>query len=303
VILSVTDNPLALSTIETLLKEIDVAPPQIVIEADIIEASYSDKLDLGVEWNTAARVAGGARPFVYPFNEMGDRSVPGVFPAPTVDEFTFGTLSAEQLSMTLKFLASVGDVEVISKPRLVTVNNKEAYIFSGIKFPITKPIFIGQIGSENLQEFVNVGVELHVRPRITGDKMLSMTIHPIVSEIDYQSLSRLTPQNTALIEGRYPIIQSKEVNTEVQVASGDTIVIAGLLRNREKTVTTKVPLLGDIPIIGYFFRSDEILQEKVELLILITPYVLSGERGLPLLPSLPWSEIRRASGGEEAKEE
>ena len=291
-LLSVTDTPASLEVVKKLISELDREPEQIVIEVRIVEVILNDTEELGIDWNLEIGATGSSRPWTFPFNKydeggkfdptpnrqggtggggtgtttQGTFPLGELFPAVETDAFTFGTLSASQLSATLRAMASRGDTNIVSNPRIQTLNNQEASILVGEKFPITLETIDPQtaVRTVTLDHFENIGIQLVVIPQIVGREGVNMIIHPAISELG------------SLIEDRFPVITTREADTQVLVRNNHTVVIGGLLQERTFHSVKKIPLLGDIPLLGYLFRFEKDEVRKVDLLIFVTPRIASG---------------------------
>lgn len=168
---------------------------------------------------------------------------------------------------------------LLSSPSITTLDNQPAKIHVGERVPYQRATIETQTGSTLAQvEFVDVGVKLEVTPTVSEDQMLYLAIHGEVSEVLEQ-----TVQNV-------PRIGTREADTRVLVRAGDTVVIGGLMKDNYATTVKKVPLLGDIPLLGKLFRRDTLKSEKTEFLIFIRPLLLDDPAQMQ--PSAREREIR-----------
>ncbi len=161
---------------------------------------------------------------------------------------------------------------VLSSPRIVTLNNQEARILVGEKFPIltyqNTPVGGGSVQTQvTLEYYEKIGIQLAVVPQICEGGRISMIVRPSVSD------------RISLVE-TYPVLSTREAETQILLRSGETIVIGGLVRERERSETFRVPLLGDIPLLGALFRRETKVKDKVDLLIFLTATIL--EEGVPV---------------------
>ena len=148
---------------------------------------------------------------------------------------------------------------IISNPRITTVDNREAKILVGQKIPL----IVQDVAGNPVSQLQTIGIQLKVTPHLTQDKKIIMDLHPEVSDLSTQST----------VQGGV-IINTSEADTRVMVDDGQTAVIGGLIRTNESTVRRGVPFLKDIPLIGRLFRSDITTRQNRELIIFVTPRLL-----------------------------
>ena len=182
-------------------------------------------------------------------------------------------LNADGVSAVLSFLNQDADTEVIATPRAVTLDNQTA------KLEVTRafPVFLITPGSANSPAgasitYTNLGVILSVTPRIAADKNISLRIVPEVSNID--SVDKQTLNGTVNTANIYAI---RKIDTRVMIPSGSTLVMGGLINDTKNKQFTKVPILGDLPIIGLAFRKESKSRNKQNLLIFITPTIVEDD--------------------------
>jgi pilus assembly protein CpaC len=160
--------------------------------------------------------------------------------------------------------------KVLAEPNLVTTSGQQASFLAGGEFPIPVPQS-GAGGSTTITvEYKKFGVQLEFTPTVLNDSKIAVKVHPTVSELDN------TFGQTFTLPGGYvvPGLRSREMNTQVEVNDGQTFAIAGLLSDNSRTIMKKFPVLGDIPILGVLFRSDEYQKNLTELVALVTPHLV-----------------------------
>ena len=226
-------------------------PTKVRLEAQIIEISSDNAKDLGIQYGTNG--SGGT----FNFGEDYDRSTNGVprvvdRPLKWVEQ-RFGPINA-----TISALVSKGKAKVLSRPNITTLSGEEAAIQVGGEIPY--PV---QTSDGPDVEWKDYGIILQLKPIVDADSRITSAIHTEVSSLSGQS------------SNGYPIIFTRRADTVMTLESGSTIVIGGLMDSSESKVITKIPLLGDIPIIGEFFKHTSKSRDKRELIILITPYILN----------------------------
>ncbi|MBU1998642.1 MAG: hypothetical protein KKE64_04000 [Candidatus Omnitrophica bacterium] len=286
----VTDTLAVINKIEQMVPVLDQITAQVLIEAKLIETSLTNTESLGIEWNTTILAAGASRKTSLPFEPTGTENwYSNIFPPantsdgnfshgnklgfPFVDtsQFTFGTLDFSSFAAVLKFLKSRTNTKLIANPRIVTLNNQKAKIHVGRVIPIATYEMDSTTGSWRITGWVNqtVGVNLEVTPQVSPDGHIRLKLKPEVSS---------SSSGIGTGENYRPIITTRTADTEVQIKSGQTVVIAGLVKNRDEVTVTKIPILGDLPIIGNLFkrinRGIGEPTEKTDLLIFVTARII-----------------------------
>ena len=261
--------------VENILATLDKPTPQVLIEARIVEVNTNSERDLGIQWginfqspNTLASAGGlngvplvSTGPFTgknylvdFPATSAGPLSGSG---------FAFGIINPQHtvgLDMQLSAIETMGNLKVISNPKILTVDNGKAKILQGKSVPVRKLTTEGTVSTE----FKDVTLELNVTPHITPDKSISMSI-----EIKKEDLDPTVPS----VEG-VPGTDKKEANTNVIIKDGETIVIGGMYKVTTNDSESGVPGLMRIPILGWLFKSNSVSTTTNELLIFITPRIL-----------------------------
>ena len=250
------------STIRRLLKIIetlDVRTPQVLIEALIVEVSLTDETKLGVEWSQSEAFHSKDHRFDGTLSQGFDLG------STITEGLKYSVLRADgALSATLQALATNKNVNILSTPHILTLNNQTAVIRVGEEVPVLTQTRNIQ-GGETIRSFdyKSVAIELEVTPRVNQDRDVFMKVHPLVKKI--------LGVNAEL---NAPILANREAMTSILVKDGQTVVIGGLMKDDHATSESKVPILGDLPLIGMFFRNKASTKEKTELLVFITPRVI-----------------------------
>ena len=256
----VKDIQPALDDMRTLLKNLDLPEKQVMIEARIVEATSTFTRDLGVQWGLnyrdgSASVA-GINSVDTTFGGVVSTAGPGATGAGGLGlGMSFGKLTSNiQLDMRLAAAATIGQVKIISTPKVVTLNNKAAKISQGQSIPYQTTSAEG-----TKTEFVEAALTLEVTPHITSDGSVSM---------------KIKASNNSPGTGSPPPINKKEATTELVVSNGDTTVIGGIYVDSDTESDTGVPFLSDIPLLGWLFKTNSKQKTKTELLIFITPKIV-----------------------------
>ena len=227
------------------LRAVDVPSPQILIEAIAVELTDTTDLDLGLRLNTTQRN----------FSSAID-SATGALSYTTIGKLP------QNLEATLRALQISGKARVRARPQMAAVNGRTADIFIGAqRFILTQFNQSGQ--TQTRIQPVDVGVKLQVTPLTGGNDEITVRIAPEVSNITELDLQ------TGL-----PVLSTRRADTSVRVKDGETIAIGGLTLNQEQVTNSKIPLLGDLPIIGGLFRSKKRNVVQTELVVFVTPRIL-----------------------------
>jgi type IV pilus assembly protein PilQ len=257
----VTDLEDRLEKMSNLLKALDIPEKQVMIEARIVEASSSFTRDLGVQWGV--HYQDGSASFLG-INKVDTGFGGIVTPPPSSGTsgpgaavgMSFGKLTSNvQLDLRLSAAATVGQVKIISTPKVVTLNNKAAKISQGQSIPYQTTSAEG-----TKTEFIEAALTLEVTPHIAADGSISM---------------KIKASNNSPGTGSPPPINKKEATTELTVMNGETTVIGGIYVDSDTESNSGVPFLQDIPLMGWLFKANSKTKTKSELLIFITPKVIS----------------------------
>jgi len=250
--LIVTATPDIIDTVKSFVKAVDVPMPQVALRLHVLAASEGASKTLGVNWNQSAGVT----------LQEGKKDQTGAIQTGPSDYLGIQlfTRTMLQFQATLNYLVNQGFVRILAAPYIMTQNRQQANIQIGEQFPL---IYTDYRTGQPQANYINVGIILNVTPEISPDGYVTMNLQPQVSEVG------------EIITGtQFPRIITRNAQTTVRVKQGDTVLIGGLFREREANSFNKIPLLGDIPIIGEFFRVKSRQKEIIELIIAITPVVM-----------------------------
>ncbi|MDA0989697.1 MAG: hypothetical protein O3A51_02980 [Verrucomicrobia bacterium] len=266
--LIVADLPHNMSRISELVRLFDQRPRQVFIEAKILEISLSDEFQMGVNWDAFIE---GVDPR-FQVDGLVRRPILGP-DNPGIGSLAYRTLISEwgAVDMMVEALKTVGEAKVLSNPHVAVIDGEEAAIkvVQDTPYAETSAEITGSdtnfVGEEII--FIEVGVSLTVTPHISDDGFINMAIRPEISSAsyDYQAFRRI------------PVVQKTYSETTVMIKDGETIIIAGMIQNDSNEVNQRVPFFGRIPLFGFLFRS---VQEKTstrELVVFLTPRIISGE--------------------------
>lgn len=226
-----------LDNVETMIVGLDKRAPQIMIQAKIIEIALEAEKDLGVQW-----FSGGVEGQI------------------TIGEITLGGSFERSglINATLRALQIEGKTNILSNPKVLTLDGKEAKILSGSKIPIRERT---EEGLETIK-YMDVGLSMIITPRLSSDEVITMDVYVTIDSLGEE-----------LIQG-YPVINSREEKVIIRANLGETVVIGGLITSEEIENIRKIPILSSIPIFGELFKFTHTKSKKTEIIILITAYLL-----------------------------
>ncbi|HET9940111.1 MAG TPA: secretin N-terminal domain-containing protein [Candidatus Eisenbacteria bacterium] len=251
--LLVTDIDDRLSQAESMIRSLDTRTPQVEIVARLVDVDRSASRSLGIDWTLSNLDIGDAGA------HEGVAVTPGQVPSPA-GTVKFGTVKGfGSIEATLTALETQNKANIISNPRITTVNNREASVVVGQQIPLIVQDFAGNA----VTQLTTIGIKLSVTPHINVGNKITMDVHPEVSDLSSQ----------ATVQGGI-IINTTMADTRVMVNDGETAVIGGLIRSNESDTYRGVPILMDVPLLGNLFKSSTKVKQKRELLIFLTPKIL-----------------------------
>ena len=266
--LLVRTRPAQWAEIEAAIKRLDNPPMQVQIETRILEVNLTGELDQGVQWYLG-RLAGNSASTTVA-NTRGSQGALGAGGAGlgSTDSLFYSFVS-NNLQVAIRALETNGRTQVLSAPSLVVMNNQKAQIQVGENIPINQTTVNTSVSNTTLSsvEYVQTGVILNVVPRINPGGLVYMDIQQQVSNADY---SNVTSTSTN------PAISARSVATQVAVQSGQTVLLGGLIKQDNSESVSRVPYLGRIPGLGWLFGNSIKSKARTELLVLITPRVVTG---------------------------
>lgn len=300
--------PERMDEIARLIASLDKQTKEVLIDAKIIKIKLSDQLDSGIEWEgifNAADKNGLTYVGSYPFsavqsataafrtrqqvlNDLGGQVGSYPFSGTTSnlaastkvspgEKINVGIVDTNKdVDFLFKILQTLGESRVMANPKLVVINNQEAKIHIGERQAyVTTTTTTGQTTSTISEEvtFVDVGIQLAVTPNINDDGYITMKVRPEISSV---SSVLITPTNN-----RIPIIDTSMAETTVLMKDGTTLIIGGLRKEDTTGSAEQFPILGKIPLLKFFFRSGQSKVERTELLVLLTPHIISGNELVP----------------------
>ena len=296
----VIDTHDAIVRIMAVLDKVDRFPAQIQIEAKFVEVSANLLRDIGVDWGTgvdgsgktigtsgagslyAAGVSqsgGGVKPNSF---KPQSSTLSGTIPFNTGLSLAFQKLTDLQFAVLLHLLEEDSSYNMLSSPKVMTMDNQDAVILVGQKLPIISTTLdystVNPTRTTKLEKYEDIGIKLKVLPQVCEDNYINLIVHPSVRELlGYQSGGGSGSVSGGSSGAEYPIIAAREAETHVLIKSGQTIVIGGMIREKKENTQIKVPFFGNIPLLGALFRRDTVTTEKIELLIFLTATVRNSD--------------------------
>jgi len=242
--------------IEATLKRLDITPLQVLIEVTIAEVGLIDDLRYGLQWFFQSGDVSAT------FSSLASGAVASAFPG-----FSF-VFAGSDARVVLNALTEITDVQVISSPQLMVLDNQSARLQVGDQVPIATQSSVTVNDPDapivNSIQFRDTGVILEVTPRVNAGGLVVLDV--------LQEVSDVVETTTSDIDS--PTIQQRFIESTVAVQSGDTVALGGLIRDRHEESVSGLPLLSEIPVFGNLFKTTEEVERRTELLVLITPRVV-----------------------------
>jgi general secretion pathway protein D len=306
--------PERMGQIEELIKSLDKKTKEVLIVSKIIRVALLDTYDKEIQWeglfkdinllpgfqqgwmgshesNALARTGNS---FVDDFINIPPTTRPpqGAKVFPTANMVVGQTGVDGGYEVLFKFLQTIGNSRVLSSPRITVTNNQEAKIHVGERQAyITSTTTTGSTGQNTVAEsvtFVDVGIELSVTPTINDDGFITMKIKP--------SISSVKDTLVTASGNKIPIIDTSEAETTVMVKDRTSVVIAGLRKDEWTDTNSQVPYFANLPIFGGLFKSGSKAKDRTEVIVLLTPYIVGGEKFMTGEPSRPTDNLNDYRG-------
>lgn len=279
--LVITASPQEFREIEEVIQKLDTMRSQVLVEALIAEVSMEKALQIGVDWRIMdqpvegqVRGYGGTDFGLITGVQTGTLADAGLILGITKGYITVGGQQYPNLGALIRAFQKDTDVNVLSTPHLITMDNEKAKIIVADNVPILKtdlttPLAATTPTAANIAvsrtfEYKDIGIQLEITPQISKGNMVRLEIATEVSNI-----ISIDPTNPGFVKTR-----KRQANTTVVVENGQTMVIGGLIRDDRSDETKKVPCVGNIPILGWLFKTYGGAKSKTNLLVFITPHII-----------------------------
>lgn len=254
-------TPSEFGVIEAALKRLDMVPIQVLIEASLAEVTLTDDMRYGVQWSYLS----DRGPIV--LSEASNGSISPQFPG-----FSFLYTGRQDIRAVLNAIETITKVNVISSPKLLVLNNREAELQIGDQVPITVQSSVSTVGDTapivNSVQLRDTGVILRITPRVNKSGLVLLDVSQEVSDV--------VPTTTSNIDS--PTIQQRRISSTVAVRDGETIALGGLIRDSNTRTKGGIPYLSRIPLVGELFGSTDKNRRRTELIVLITPRVVRSQQ-------------------------
>lgn len=265
--------PDVIKTTDEMVRQLDVRRPQVFVEALIMEMTLEKSLQLGVRWQGTVQagdaVIGAGSPTATPQTlaetlATGSGAVVGVIG----NEITFQGQSFASFSAFIQATRQDQDLNILANPQILTLNNEEAVINVSQVVPISTRILRDANQNTTTEfEFKDIGIILKITPQITGNNKVRLIID--------QESSAVATKQAGVTDQQAITTLKRSLKTKVLVDNGSTIAIGGLIQDQQVVTVTKVPCLGDIPVLGWFFKSRSEELRKTNLIVFIRPRIIT----------------------------
>jgi general secretion pathway protein D len=270
----VLSPPEFIDSIEDMIGELDVPGRQVRVKATILTVDHRDLTSLGLQLAT--------NPLA--FGALDEDAITALTTLTMLEERGSLTVSGEMsVTALIDFLVKKIDAKILNQQTLWTKDNEEADFFRGDRIAFTTDFSVSEVGGRVTSgfEFERVGMTLRVRPSITPEKNVDMTINIIISQLKSE------------IVNEQPVRTEMDTETTLIVQDGETIMLGGMLFQADSTIERKIPLFGDIPLLGGLFRHNEIVKANTEMLVFVTPYVIDEDPSQMLSETIESIESER----------
>lgn len=300
--LVITERPSRMNDIQEIIETLDRPTEQVMIESKFIEVSGREDTSVGVDWQSLIGYRVQAGPMTRTYDRVDSRidnpvvagedtlnvtntngqttttivqesqNLPLTEWLDSVSRTDEAIFSADAFSVVLSALETNTDIKLVSNPTIVTMNNKKATIHIGEEYPIPNYTYNEERGTFEVSnfEYKPIGINLDVIPQINSAGFINLDIRPEIStrtgEVQFGGASG----------AEIPIITSRKTNSSVTIKSGFTLAIGGLIEQRDENRSSKVPVLGSIPLLGNMFKSDGKQVDQRNLIVFITAKILSA---------------------------
>jgi general secretion pathway protein D len=256
--------------IASIIKEIDKEKYQVYVQARIVEISASDVDKLGIKYGLEGGIVNSSGLYTFAGN-FGGAATAGSILANKLSGKLGDAKKGMIIGSALDFLSSKGASKTISSPSILCVNNKESSIYVGETIPFESTI-ASTVATTKSFKREDVGLTLSIKPRVSSKDKVTLDV-----KIELENVVRIDTISNQ------PTTSKQKVETQAILRHGESIIIGGLVKKNDRMEKTKVPLLGDIPYLGALFRHEERTEGNNNLLVLLTPYVISKSENLSIL--------------------
>ena len=261
-----------LKQIKDLIQELDKEKAQVYVQAKIIEVNNELVNKIGISYgiiSTSAR-SDGINAISSNLNG-GSNAIKEAVDTLGIKVSDINIKSGLALGASLNLLQQNGALDIVSEPSILAIDNKESSIYVGekISVEISSTLTDGGLQRTNYER-EDIGLTLKVKPRISSDTKLTLEINTLLEGI----------KSTSVSAGQNPDTLKKEIKTAAILNNGESVIIGGLIENKNEIIEQKVPVLGDIPLFGELFKNDSKMNKKNNLVIIVTPYMIPKSKDI-----------------------
>ncbi|MBF7071141.1 type II secretion system protein GspD [Aliarcobacter butzleri] len=261
-----------LKQIKDLIQELDKEKAQVYVQAKIIEVNNELVNKIGISYgiiNVSAR-SDGINAISSNLNG-GSNAIKEAVDTLGISMSDLNIKSGLALGVSLNLLQQNGALDIVSEPSILAIDNKESSIYVGekISVEISSTLTDGGLQRTNYER-EDIGLTLKVKPRISSNTKLTLEINTLLEGI----------KSTSVSAGQNPDTLKKEIKTTAILNNGESVIIGGLIENKNETIEQKVPVLGDIPLFGELFKNDSKMNKKNNLVIIVTPYMIPKSKDI-----------------------
>lgn len=289
-------------TLEAVIRKLDIERAQVFIQALIMEVRLDKSLDVGVEWQASGMTSSGNTDVVGTVGGVGSTGMPsamtdvatsgttGAVVGIVGGSITFGGVEYSTFDAFIKAMEQDTEIDILSNPQILTLNNEEAEIKVGEIIPTVGSTSTDSNGKETINiQYKEVGISLKITPQINANDAIEL-------KIDETSSNVVEGKIGAYDQGAITTL-NRSLKTKVVVDNGQTIVLGGLVSDEVTEVETKTPCLGEIPILGWLFKSRSTSTKKTNLLIFLTPQVVRNQDDLAEVSKKAKTKVNSARQG------
>jgi len=265
--------PFRIKSLKKLIQELDIRKQQVYVQAKIIEISERKTKNIGIEYGLNAFSANGTGIVTFA-SSLNNTQNNNSLNLEQLTRYGYSPKSIQNgvsLGATINLLKQNRALDVISEPSILCLNNKESSIYVGETRSIPTGTTIGTTTTTNFKR-EDIGLKLIVKPRIADNNKVTLELKTILEDIKEIDAKTGNPNTN-----------KKEVITSVMVNNGESIILGGLIKNKSENIVSKVPLLGDIPYFGELFRNNYNIDDKINLVIIVTPYIIPKSKNLTFI--------------------
>jgi general secretion pathway protein D len=285
--------------ITNVVRQLDKPTPQVLINCVFMEATYGKGLDLGIDGYYKHTISGSPIDAINtPAGKQNTAETLLNLASSASGPGAFYTLVGKDLQINFAALAKAGKTEILSRPSILARNNQQATINIGQRVPLISGVTYDSFGNQrNAITYEDVGIILQVTPFITSEGLVEMIVTPEVSSVSDSTVTFATGGTNNAGTPSAPIIDTRRADTVVVVPDGHTVAIGGLMMTTKISAEKKVPILGDIPLLGWAFKHKTTDDAKKELLIFLTPHIVNRPTELAAHTA---NEVRKAESANKA---